>query len=644
MRILMINPRGMYFDHGVSAYKRISYPMGLMSLSSALKRIVTNDESSWHVLADDRNDRQVALIDSAAEGFGAEDGKEDLLITRNGKKIRLYGLSDEKLTQRAIDFNPDVVFVSALFTKLLDEFYHTTRLIKQCLPDALVVAGGIAVTDLNQLPTLGSNPENIAQRKRAMNEPFDNGVDVIVLGEGELSVVKLIDHLENNPFIDQSLDQIENLRYRVDGAIRETVRKKISSEEFNHLPFPDLSIVKKEYYSKTRAHFGQAKSDHWIELFTSRGCSKSCTFCTVSQYFGSCYRPLRLERVRELLAYYLENGYDEVCIEDDSILDDPRRATKIFNMIKEMGFSQFTAIGGIEFRHLLFDPHGEKYFIDKLQPEYSSEWLLDEKKYHKVSSGMSTEEISHRYAELVDGAEIVRAMSSDIDPKTGKSKQNGCYRIYLAMESANPETLEAIGKGRTFPLGSHGERLQRLEREAISMLRQAGIEAHGGMMMGNPRTEGIPELMNNVRFCREMMGAGLGRIAFFPYIMLPGSHMSTIENADMQYARIRKEHGYLVYGFDMTNADSLAHGWTAEELITLNVWANLIFDSGKGRNWTVGRTIGRRELEKKIEQITKPGAVERLTIKRLQQEDNADALLEYYLSAIKKVRGDDSSG
>lgn len=638
MNILMVNPRGMYFEQGTAAYKRISYPMGLMSLSSAIKRIDYKNEDDWSVRENDNPNRKVTLIDAAAEGFGAEDGEGDTKITRNKKDIRVFGLSDEELLEKATAANPDVIFISALFTKQLDEVYAISKLLKDNFPDAVVVAGGIAATDLDKLPQNWDEGGTRETRNKTLQEPYDNGIDIVALGEGELTAVQLLNHIEQaENWREVNLSDVPNIRLKDDSqpnGVFETKRQVISREELNRLPFPDLSVVDKSLYSKKRAHFGEAKSDNWIELFTSRGCSKNCTFCATKPYFD-CYRDLSLERVTALLEYYRENGYDEVCVEDDSILDIPKRAALIFNKIKELGFSQFTVIGGIEFKHLLYNSPEEKYYMDKLEQVGSSKRYLSESEMKNTIVTLEDRR-NNRFVEMVDGKEIIDAMSSDIDEESGESKENGCYRIYLAMESANPETLEAIGKDREFPKGEDGLEKRRSEEEAIGMLHDSGIEAHGGLMMGNPQTEGIEELMKNIRFSRDMMEAGLGRIAFFPYVMLPGSHMSITENVNPQYARIREDFGYLSYGFDTTNFDSISHGWTAEELVTINIWANQLFSAGEGKNWQRGQTVQEEELEKQIEFISNRNNLKKLTEERLMAE-GGDEFVQIYHEALQAI-------
>jgi hypothetical protein len=204
----------------------------------------------------------------------------------------------------------------------------------------------------------------------------------------------------------------------------------------------------------------------------------------------------------------------------------------------------------------------------------------------------------------------------------------------LAIESANQSTRESSEKEISFPVDSLGQSRNRDIRDVIYDLNKFDIETHGGMMMGNPKTESVSELMNNVRLCQELMESGMSRVALWPYMMFPGASMSTDENFMEGFARMRREFGNVGYGMDITNMDSLAQGWTAEELITVVQWANKAFSSGEGKNWGTGKSIGQEELEAQIETISDPEILYKMTALRLLREGGVE-LLELYHEAIK---------
>ena len=208
MNVLLLNPRGIYFSGG---FKRISFPMSLMALSSAIKRIRIKTEStdgwSWETIPPTAPDRhQVMLIDAAYEGFGALDRSGDRAEIRGIRQVHVYGLSNQQIANKIqqSNFSPDVIFITAQFTKHLQDVWDMGNLCKQILPGAVVVAGGIAASTFNRRPNeLARSPFTddalIQEEKRGYQddkvEPFQNGIDIIVRGEGEITAVRLLDTL-----------------------------------------------------------------------------------------------------------------------------------------------------------------------------------------------------------------------------------------------------------------------------------------------------------------------------------------------------------------------------------------------------------------------------------------------------------------
>jgi len=85
--------------------------------------------------------------------------------------------------------------------------------------------------------------------------------------------------------------------------------------------------------------------------------------------------------------------------------------------------------------------------------------------------------------------------------------------------------------------------------------------------------------------------------------------------------------------------DSLKHGWTAEELCTINIWANNLFAAGEGRNWGKGKTIPKDLLEQQIAMMSNPEILYQVTALRLMREGGLKPL-QIYHQAIKAVRGE----
>jgi radical SAM superfamily enzyme YgiQ (UPF0313 family) len=104
--------------------------------------------------------------------------------------------------------------------------------------------------------------------------------DYVVRGEGEETVVELMEHLESG----QSLRDIKGLSYR-DGDILVHNPDRPLIRDLDSAPSPDFNLVH------------NWKKRTVIPIATSRGCPFGCRFCSVIQMFGRKYRFKSIERV-----------------------------------------------------------------------------------------------------------------------------------------------------------------------------------------------------------------------------------------------------------------------------------------------------------------------------------------------------------
>jgi radical SAM superfamily enzyme YgiQ (UPF0313 family) len=106
--------------------------------------------------------------------------------------------------------------------------------------------------------------------------------DYVVRGEGEETIVELMEHLEYG----RPLNDIKGLSYREgDAFIHNPDRPLI--QDLDSAPIPDLNVV----------HNWQKRTV--IPIATSRGCPFGCKFCSVIQMFGRKYRFKSIDRVIE---------------------------------------------------------------------------------------------------------------------------------------------------------------------------------------------------------------------------------------------------------------------------------------------------------------------------------------------------------
>jgi radical SAM superfamily enzyme YgiQ (UPF0313 family) len=119
------------------------------------------------------------------------------------------------------------------------------RRLKRDRPEKKIIVGGPAATD---------SPEGIVE-----NFP----VDIVVRGEGEVTVVELARCLEEG----SGLEGVRGITYRVDGEIRSTPNRN-RIRDLDSLPFPAYHKI----------DFGDYGSG--VHLMTSRGCPYGCEFCS----------------------------------------------------------------------------------------------------------------------------------------------------------------------------------------------------------------------------------------------------------------------------------------------------------------------------------------------------------------------------
>ena len=152
------------------------------------------------------------------------------------------------------------------------------------------------IIGLSSITSTAPRAFQLAKRFRSMGIPVVMGgphstflpeeslryADYVVRGEGEETIVELIEHLES----ERSLDDIKGLSYTEgDAFIHNPDRPLI--QDLDSGPIPDLNVV----------HNWQKRTV--IPIATSRGCPFGCKFCSVIQMFGRKYRFKSIDRVIE---------------------------------------------------------------------------------------------------------------------------------------------------------------------------------------------------------------------------------------------------------------------------------------------------------------------------------------------------------
>ncbi len=165
--------------------------------------------------------------------------------------------SDESFNQTIKDINPDIVGFSC-YTINIKIGHHLASLVKNTNKDILTVVAG---------------PHSTALPKETMDE-FPN-FDVIVKGEGEITISELCNRVMDN----KELDGCLGIVHRVNGEVKiEAPRPLI--ENLDELPFPKRDLADLSLYNRSHTSRGLSRKFLNISEFViSRGCPFECIFC-----------------------------------------------------------------------------------------------------------------------------------------------------------------------------------------------------------------------------------------------------------------------------------------------------------------------------------------------------------------------------
>jgi radical SAM superfamily enzyme YgiQ (UPF0313 family) len=178
------------------------------------------------------------------------------------------------------------------------------RLLKLASPDRKIVMGGAHATMLTQ-ETMASGPE----------------IDIVVRGEGDESVLAVMQALEGN----LPLDGIAGISYRAEGKIVHAA-ERVSGVDMDALPFAAYHLLPWKMY---RPHPPHGMSLPFAAVVTSRGCPYRCAYCC-KPVFGSKFRAQSPARVVDELAYLKDRfGVKEMAFYDDSFTLDKKRVNAI---------------------------------------------------------------------------------------------------------------------------------------------------------------------------------------------------------------------------------------------------------------------------------------------------------------------------
>lgn len=209
----------------------ITLPLGLAYIAGAVEA----------------TDREVYVIDAV--------GAAPKQTTRYYKGF-LVGLPLEEIVAR-VPRESTIVGISVIFTHEWPAVVRLVELLKEARPDVRVVLGGEHITAM---------PEFCLAVSKA---------DFVVLGEGEETIVELLDALDHGG----SLDAVPGIGWR-DGARIAVNARRARNRNVDEIPYPAWRHFAYQVYSDH--HYIAAMDTHRLNLplLATRGCPYQCSFCS----------------------------------------------------------------------------------------------------------------------------------------------------------------------------------------------------------------------------------------------------------------------------------------------------------------------------------------------------------------------------
>jgi radical SAM superfamily enzyme YgiQ (UPF0313 family) len=247
----------------------VHIPLGLLSLSACL------EEASF----------SSSVIDFDLMHMKGEISCDDTFLAKAVSMIDRLGTDIYGITADCANYPLAVRFA---------QYLH------QMLPESLIILGGPQATFV-AVETLKAFPE----------------IDVIVTGEGEVTLCELLKAFQNHA----DLRNVRGIVYRENGNIIATASRDLI-ENLDSIPYPVFQAYPVEDYLR----LSMAKVSHtYLPLEVGRGCPKNCYYCATSRMWRRVNRTKSPERVyQEMLLCQRNFSIEEFFFVHDNIVANNR--------------------------------------------------------------------------------------------------------------------------------------------------------------------------------------------------------------------------------------------------------------------------------------------------------------------------------
>jgi len=221
----------------------------------------------------------------------------------------------EGLVEKIISKQPDLVGITcmSIHAKIVEKLIAS---LKKAAKNTPVIVGGVHASAL---------PEDM----------LNIGADIVALGEGERTILSIIDYYQGNMKKDITIDGVayKDLNNNI------KVNPKINYEDVNQIPFPAYHLINMNHYlARNTSIRGYWLKNGWI--LTSRGCPGRCTFCASYFTHGYAVRERKLDNVIEELSFLSKNYRIEgFWVLDDTFTIKKERVVEFCRKLRESGLN-----------------------------------------------------------------------------------------------------------------------------------------------------------------------------------------------------------------------------------------------------------------------------------------------------------------
>jgi magnesium-protoporphyrin IX monomethyl ester (oxidative) cyclase len=221
------------------------------------------------------------------------------------KGIMRIGLADDEVIDLILKTNCDVLGISLIGSMYASEILEFIGKFKKIRPDILIIVGG---------------PHATFEHKDVMDKA---PVDIIVYGEGEGTIVELLDFIEEG----KDIGSVKGIIYRDETGLVKTDAR--DPEPVESIPWPARHLLPMQNYLKNKAyHYFLQKPQ--ATIITSRACPYNCIFCSTTLFWKRKYRARNpVDVVDEIEFLKNEYGVMEIGINDDCFLGNSKRVEQL---------------------------------------------------------------------------------------------------------------------------------------------------------------------------------------------------------------------------------------------------------------------------------------------------------------------------